>query len=142
MTKLLPEQMLPNVEITTKAWLQQLCFEKAAPEIIPDFQPSMLEKDLSGQYGNQTTKLLFITWIRAQAALACPEVPVDKGPWQLDTRIKDGYLQAVLQSHDFKHDVALLITGDFADDNDRLRYGKGMCQWLNRAVGASTPQSL
>lgn len=49
---------------------------------------------------------------------------MDKGPWRVCKPVP-GQKWAVL-SDDFKHDVMIYLTGDFADDDQRRRY----CEWL------------
>lgn len=50
----------------------------------------------------------------------------DKGPWEAQAR-DDG--SVVLQSDDFEHDVALVVTGDF--DGDKMDYAQRLAAWMN-----------
>lgn len=58
----------------------------------------------------------------------------DKGPWQVDVW---GYNtiykkeDVVLQSDNFKHDVALVINGDFKSLDEKLEYASALCEYLN-----------
>lgn len=52
----------------------------------------------------------------------------DSGPWVVSAS-PDGK-RVSLQSDDFTHDVALLVTGDFVE-GDKLRYGKELAEWMN-----------
>lgn len=53
----------------------------------------------------------------------------DKGPWVVQTW-KDG--RVVLMSDDFRHDVALVITGDFWDDDQKRGYAALLADKLNK----------
>jgi hypothetical protein len=55
----------------------------------------------------------------------------DKGPWQVDLW-PDGRL--VLQSDDFEHDVALVVTGDFYDN--KRDYAEKLAAWMNSKLFA------
>jgi len=50
----------------------------------------------------------------------------DKGPWHAQ-EWPDGRI--VLQSDDFEHDVALVVTGDF--DGDKMHYTEQLAEWMN-----------
>lgn len=60
---------------------------------------------------------------------------VDRGPWVAQ---KWSEKRVVLQSDDFKHDVALIVNGDFADVEQRMAYAEGLAAQINagtRALG-------
>lgn len=66
-----------------------------------------------------------------------PEGLIDKGPWVVNVWDKDegqrGALPRVdLQSDDFKHDVALVITGDFCSLEQKKRYAYALADRMNR----------
>ena len=54
----------------------------------------------------------------------------DKGPWVVSPCGKS------LQSDDFTHDVALAISGDFADEMQRVAYAQGLAAMLNDSATA------
>jgi hypothetical protein len=54
------------------------------------------------------------------------EEAVDKGPWKVGKDGRDVF------SDDFTVDVALRISGDFHDDDHRMRYAEWLCSVLNR----------
>ena len=54
----------------------------------------------------------------------------DKGPWVVNPCGKS------LQSDDFTHDVALAISGDFADEMQRVAYAQGLAAMLNDSATA------
>lgn len=58
----------------------------------------------------------------------CPDV----GPWQVGNWSDN---KVVLQSEQFKHDVALVVNGDFATPEDKRVYAESFCKWLNEAAG-------
>jgi hypothetical protein len=55
-----------------------------------------------------------------------PGMVMDKGPWHAGV--------TAVYSDDFTHDVHLTIHGDFADDNQREEYAKGLALMLNRTT--------
>jgi len=64
----------------------------------------------------------------------------DRGPWEVcrwAPKSKGGEDRIVLQSDDFHHDVALEVTGDFADLESRTRYA----QWLAKRLTAACSES-
>ena len=69
----------------------------------------------------------------ATALAAAPAAPADPGPWKVDLW-PSGPL--VLQSDDFEHDVALVITGDFADAADKRAYADRLCAQFNGLAAA------
>jgi hypothetical protein len=58
-------------------------------------------------------------------------VTVDRGPWSV--AMVDG--KPELFSDDFEHDVKLRISGDFADDQQRMNYANALAAQLNAASG-------
>lgn len=50
------------------------------------------------------------------------------GRWTVDAWSNG---RVFIQSHDFKHDVALEINGDFGTPEDELEYAKELCRRLN-----------
>lgn len=73
----------------------------------------------------------------------CPETaaprapaPPDRGPWMVNTW-PDG--RVVLQSDDFKHDVALIINGDFGSREDKQTYATALAAWMNANLVPSPP---
>ncbi|WP_157657819.1 hypothetical protein [Burkholderia ubonensis] len=46
--------------------------------------------------------------------------------------------RVVLQSDDFKHDVALIINGDFGSREDKQAYASALAAWMNANL-APTP---
>lgn len=59
----------------------------------------------------------------------------EKGPWHVQTWCpeKEGSRpRVVLQSDDFCHDVALVITGDFRDTAQKVRYAQLLADRMNR----------
>jgi len=65
---------------------------------------------------------------RPETAAPPAMVSPDRGPWMVNTW-PDG--RVVLQSDDFKHDVALIINGDFGSSEDKQAYAKGLAAWMN-----------
>lgn len=66
-------------------------------------------------------------------------VIADEGPWQVDEwrpapSDQDKRLRIVLQSHQFKHDVALIVTGDFGDMHERKAYAEALAHQLNEST--------
>lgn len=59
------------------------------------------------------------------------EPPVDTGPWTA-VRWRDG--RVVIESDDFTHDVALVVTGDFADIEQKISYAQMIAERLNAAT--------
>ena len=60
----------------------------------------------------------------------------DRGPWEVNTwpsNVDGQDDRVVLQSDDFHHDVALIVTGDFADIDSRIRYA----EWLAKRLTAA-----
>lgn len=53
----------------------------------------------------------------------------DQGPWMVEFWKENA--RVVLQSDDFTHDVALIVTGDFATKEDMLTYAKALAKWMN-----------
>ena len=66
-----------------------------------------------------------------------PAVPPDDGPWQVDEWTNN---QIVLQSHDFTHDVALVINGDFESKDQKHQYAVALAAMLNAAPEAPAAQ--
>lgn len=63
------------------------------------------------------------------------DVEDDQGPWQVDVwRRPEGPL-VVLQSHDFAHDVALVVNGDFACHEQVLQYANMLATRMNAMPG-------
>jgi hypothetical protein len=61
----------------------------------------------------------------------------DKGPWQIDVwppRSEEGLDRLVLQSDDFNHDVAMEITGDFWDNEQKMLYACALRDQLNSSI--------
>jgi hypothetical protein len=63
---------------------------------------------------------------RFEQPTPAPGMVMDKGPWHAGV--------TAVYSDDFTHDVHLRIHGDFADDNQREEYAKGLALMLNRAA--------
>lgn len=59
---------------------------------------------------------------------------MDKGPWKAEVWTRVGGRVAVLQSDDFEHDVALEISGDFEDWEQRMKYAEWLAGVLTRAT--------
>ncbi|WVH13940.1 hypothetical protein CASP1_00017 [Alcaligenes phage CASP1] len=59
------------------------------------------------------------------------EVIIDNGPWHTGVT-SDG--RHYLESDDFTHDVRLYIDGDFAGDDDKARYAKGIEIQINGSL--------
>lgn len=60
---------------------------------------------------------------------------LERGPWRICTwkpETEGGKDRLVLCSDDFRHDVCLIITGDFADDEQKLNYARQLCSRMNR----------
>lgn len=60
----------------------------------------------------------------------------DKGPWSAEVW-KDG--KVVLQSDDFEHDVALIVSGDFESQEQKLSYAQALAVQLNSHDRSMTP---
>ena len=60
------------------------------------------------------------------------EPVTDRGPWQVDLWSEG---RVVLQSDDFTHDVALIISGDFESGAQKLAYANALARKLNAAHG-------
>ena len=52
---------------------------------------------------------------------------MDKGLWTVRENVKEVYVE----SDDFKHDVTLIVNGDFMNRAERLRYAKWLAGRLN-----------
>lgn len=66
-----------------------------------------------------------------------PDCP-DAGTWKPITNGR----RTVVASDDFKHDVELIVTGDFAD-GDKHRYAEQMAKWMNaRLNGKAVSEGL
>ena len=63
---------------------------------------------------------------------------MDKGPWQVAYEGLD-FTRFCVASDDFKHDVTLTVTGDFADNDELRRYCEWLRDTLNKATANSTP---
>jgi hypothetical protein len=61
----------------------------------------------------------------------------DKGPWHAQ-EWPDGRI--VLQSDDFEHDVALVVTGDF--DGDKMHYTEQLAEWMNSNLTPSNDKGV
>ena len=61
---------------------------------------------------------------------------MDKGPWSV--QVWEAGRVLVLQSDDFKHDVALEISGDFEDWEKRREYATWLANLLTRACSTSS----
>jgi hypothetical protein len=60
---------------------------------------------------------------------------IDCGPWTADLwkPEKDGgQPRVVLQSDDFTHDVALIVTGDFSNTAQKMRYAQALARCMNK----------
>jgi hypothetical protein len=51
----------------------------------------------------------------------------EHGPWTAD-----GDQVIAVSSGDFNHDVVLIVTGDFAERDDKLRYAQRLAELLTR----------
>lgn len=60
-----------------------------------------------------------------------PTPPAEHGSWYA-TEWFDG--RVVIQSDDFTHDVALIVTGDFEDDEQRKAYARMLAERLSAAT--------
>jgi hypothetical protein len=58
---------------------------------------------------------------------------MDKGPWSVAST--QGSF-ARIESDDFRRDVTLIVSGDFADDAERLAY----CEWLAGVLNKAADQ--
>lgn len=57
----------------------------------------------------------------------------ETGPWSVSVgKSEAGTLKVCLQSDDFHHDVALYITGDFCDNDQRIEYARLLADRMNR----------
>lgn len=61
------------------------------------------------------------------------DTPILKGRWTaFITRDQlPGKTQVVIESSDFTHDVWLHVSGDFASQNDMLKYAEAVAEKLN-----------
>jgi hypothetical protein len=78
--------------------------------------------------------------LSAQPEGAAPTQP-DKGPWSVQ---EWSHTRVVLMSDDFTHDVALEISGDFADHNEKLWYANALATSMNAPLYAplsASPQA-
>lgn len=66
--------------------------------------------------------------VRKEPNLPAQGPVADRGPW-VAGRWSGG--RVVLQSDDFKHDVALIVDGDFADDEQKMDYAKRLATQFN-----------
>jgi hypothetical protein len=57
----------------------------------------------------------------------------DRGPWVAANRKRD---IVVLQSEDFHHDVALILSGDFKDFASKMRYAEWLSSLLTKACSS------
>jgi len=55
---------------------------------------------------------------------------MDKGPWEIYWETTFPPTAGGVVSDDFEHDVVLTISGDFADESDKLEY----CEWLRNKL--------
>lgn len=55
----------------------------------------------------------------------------DLGPWTVSTWTSTGKPEVVLVSDDFKHDVALKISGDFVDLDQKIEYASALAAHMN-----------
>lgn len=65
-----------------------------------------------------------------------PDGIMDRGPWHIDVwSPRDGStsIRIVLQSDDFNHDAALEISGDFATQEQKMKYAEFIRDQLNCA---------
>ena len=61
------------------------------------------------------------------------EIISEKGPWSVSMgKSEAGTFKVCLQSDDFHHDVALYITGDFYDNDQRIEYARRLADRMNR----------
>lgn len=63
----------------------------------------------------------------------------DTGPWIVGTwraENPQGLQRVVLQSDDFTHDVALVVSGDFEDFDQKLAYAKRLAERMNEMPGS------
>ena len=61
----------------------------------------------------------------------------DAGPWMVDTWSGG---EIVLQSDDFKYDVALKISGDFGGHDIKMKYAQELCAFMNAQLVSSDPK--
>ena len=59
------------------------------------------------------------------------------GPWQVNLWPTN---ELVLQSHQFKHDTALIIDGDFSDAVEKRAYADNLCAWMNNKYTKTSQQ--
>lgn len=59
---------------------------------------------------------------------------MDKGPWKAEVWKRATGNIMVIQSDDFEHDVALEISGDFEDWDQRKAYAEWLADALTRAT--------
>ncbi len=65
--------------------------------------------------------------------IAMMAVQADEGPWTVEVWAQEKKApQVVLQSDDFRHDVALIVTGDFWDIEQKKAYAQLLADKLNR----------
>lgn len=55
----------------------------------------------------------------------------DAGPWAVDVWGPENSPRVVIQSEDFTSDVALIVDGDFASLEDKMRYAEKLAARLN-----------
>lgn len=55
---------------------------------------------------------------------------IDEGLWYIGQNRGDK--RVYVESDDFTHDVRLYIDGDFADDQQKMKYAEGVAYALNR----------
>ena len=63
---------------------------------------------------------------------------VNEGPWYVNEwppKQPGEQKRVVLQSDDFTHDVALMITGDFESHEDMVQYAKQLADRMNQMPG-------
>jgi hypothetical protein len=99
---------------------------------------------------NLTTKEMGIA-LEGEDAIDSVDAPVERGSWKYveDLTLSNREQRYFLESDDFTHDVRLSISGDFANDQQRRRYGEMIAGRLNgtpaatevEALTASTPES-
>ena len=60
------------------------------------------------------------------------EMNDDLGPWFVNEWSNN---KVVLQSDDFTHDVALIVTGDFESHEQKLQYATKLAARMNQMLG-------
>lgn len=66
--------------------------------------------------------------LQKSADRPAPSKSPDRGPWKV-TAWPDG--RVVLQSEDFKHDVSLVVNGDFDSREAKVTYAEALAAWMN-----------